>query len=428
MGGGKLLIISTHSHLQENICSFMEKGVLVVSNSLAWLLTEIGEELNANYYDYEADLCSIIYGEKKLKSTIPLRNGKTVRLHRNCNITVGEDLTLMEESKNCRPEFEDYKSYTDYLRKVLRAIADNATDNNRRRRFGMITTISQGYDATATSVLAKEIGCNEALTIRIPANDNGTEIALKLGYEVIRQIEPDAYKYNDKLLEAEAAATCSTAGIYEPYEQYCSGKLIFMGDRGDSVWDRGHANVNPNLDFHAGNGFSQASLFPSEHLLRINSVVVAVPLIAADAWPYIDKISSSEEMQCWSVANHYDRPIPRRIIETAGIERKSFGRQKAGAGISYHFNTYKSLKSKMSVESYKSLTQFMKYLKQKPFDKFKARIKFYASEAPVFLNYLLKKIRIPFRFNMKKTGSASSLITSLLFLWGIEEMKKRYKQ
>lgn len=201
-----------------------------------------------------------------------------------------------------------------------------------------------------------------------------------------------------------------------------------MGDRGDSVWERGHANVNPYLDFHAGNGFSQASLFPVEYLLRVTSIIISVPLIGADSWPEIDKISSSEEMKKWSVGDHYDRPIPRRIVESAGIGRECFGRKKIGAGISYHFNTFRSLKDKMSPSSFESLRCFRKKMRRKLMPLLAANVKFYISEAPVFANHILRRIRIPIRFNSKRTGIASSPLNTMLFLWGINEMKKRYKK
>ena len=292
----------------------------------------------------------------------------------------------------------------------------------------MISTISQGYDATATSVLAYEIGCHEVLTMRLPTNDNGTSIAKKIGYDTIHQIERDAYKDNGSLIEAEAAATGSTAGIYESYEALCRGKLIFLGTRGDSVWERLHDNVNDSLDFHASNGYSQASLYPMEHLLRINSVIVSIPLIGADSWSELARISQSDEMKRWSVGDCYDRPIPRRIVENKGIERDSFGLRKSGAGISYHLDSFSSLRAKMSEKSYSSLSSFRKGIHRKNIPHLKAVYKFYKAEIPAFINYILRKRHIRYRIRGTKTGFTSSPLSSLLFLWGVHEMKKRYQQ
>jgi hypothetical protein len=42
-------------------------------------------------------------------------------------------------------------------------------------------------------------------------------------------------------------------------------------------------------------------------------------------------ISRSEEMKHWRVGGRYDRPIPRRILEEAGIPRALFGHTKAAS-------------------------------------------------------------------------------------------------
>ena len=43
----------------------------------------------------------------------------------------------------------------------------------------------------------------------------------------------------------------------------------------------------------------------------------------------IAEISTAPEMSGWRIDSVYDRPIPRRIVETAGIPRSEFGQAKA---------------------------------------------------------------------------------------------------
>ena len=56
-----------------------------------------------------------------------------------------------------------------------------------------------------------------------------------------------------------------------------------------------------------------------------------VHTIDARAWrevsacPEIEYLACSDEMAPWSLGNDYDRPIPRRIVEEAGIPRALFG-------------------------------------------------------------------------------------------------------
>jgi hypothetical protein len=65
--------------------------------------------------------------------------------------------------------------------------------------------------------------------------------------------------------------------------------------------------------------------------LRAGFAMMSVPyLVSQDPRP-LRRISLSPEMRPWSVGGSYDRPIPRRIVEEAGIPRDWFGRNKANA-------------------------------------------------------------------------------------------------
>lgn len=423
----KEIVVSTPSHLHETVYSFCDGNLLFFSNSLPFLLAEINQDLDMNYYDYEADFCSIVFGEKYLRKNTVLKNGKKICLYRNCNIYISNDLTINQESKNKHPLFNSFNDYHSYLRDVLNGIALNAIDKHRLHEYGMISTISRGYDAPAVSALVHDIGCTEALTLKDPADDNGKQIAYKLGYKRVYEVERDAYKKNKSLIEAEGSACGQIGGmIFEGSEKQCEGKLIFLGTRGDSVWERMNENVNDELAFPY-NGYAQASLSPVEHLLRINSIVVHVPLIGADSWTEIARISKSDEMRAWSVGGTYDRPIARRILEEKGIQRNEFGQKKLGAGVSFHFNTWKSLKKKMSSSSYESLVVFKKNLKCNKLKNTQNKISFVISEFPVYFNYLMSKLKIHCYVKENSCGHKSSPISNLMILWGINEMKKRYK-
>lgn len=413
--------------MQETLFSYRNGGILTFSNSLAFLLAENGLELDADYHDYEADFCSIILGEERASKHTKVKGGK-VRMHRNVNVAVADDLTIREESKNRHPKWGNYREYHDWLLGVLRTIADNATDGARRRQYGMISTISRGYDATASSVMAYEVGCREALTMAQLEDDNGSEIARLLGYISIHEVDKNAYKKNTKLLEAEIAGSGEVSGMLEAYEQLCAGKLVFMGDRGDSLWERLHDNVNDHLDFSSGNGFAQASLTPVEYTSRINAIVVRVPLIGGDSWSELARLSSSEEMKPWSVREKYDRPLARRMVEEKGIDRTAFGQEKKGGGVSFHYNTLRSMKAKMSGESYQSLTDFKRHLKRNRWKALGNEVRFYASEYDVYVNYVLSRIGIKKRIKRKHQTYRSSPLGNLMILWGVHEMKKRYTQ
>jgi hypothetical protein len=62
-----------------------------------------------------------------------------------------------------------------------------------------------------------------------------------------------------------------------------------------------------------------------EFRLRAGIVFVHAPTIGATNASAIFAIIRSSEMRPWSLGVKYDRPIPRRIVETAGIPRAAFG-------------------------------------------------------------------------------------------------------
>lgn len=71
----------------------------------------------------------------------------------------------------------------------------------RKKRYGIVTTVSSGYDAAACSAIARKIGCDAALTFDSPqkyADDCGDKIAQQLGY-------PHIVKKNENREEMEGS-------------------------------------------------------------------------------------------------------------------------------------------------------------------------------------------------------------------------------
>jgi len=62
--------------------------------------------------------------------------------------------------------------------------------------------------------------------------------------------------------------------------------------------------------------------------LRSGFINVSVPSILSTQTTAIDRISGSPEMKPWVLGTSYDRPIPRRIVEQAGVDRQAFGQRK----------------------------------------------------------------------------------------------------
>ncbi len=416
--------------MQESIYSIRRGDISFFSNSIAFLLAETGYELDPNYLNYEEDFNSIYFGVNKCVNQILLRNGEMLKMHRLCNLIIDSDFNLHKEKRKSGLHFNNFDDYYGKLLDVMEKIKNNSQSSDRLSQYGMVTTISRGYDAPCASVVAHEIGCDVAVTLGTPIkyiNDKGTEIAQQLGFSSIIEGDGDVYRNNSELWEAENSASGATGcqvqfNVFEKYYHDC---LLFVGVRGDSLWNKNAIGVNNDMDYLYLETDADLNF---EHYYRTNTIVINLPMFGADVWSEIHRISNSEEMKPWCTNNDYDRPIPRRIIESKGIARHAFGYKKMGAGFSLHFETLYSLRKKMSPTSYESLLKYKKTLKRNKLKYCSYVIKYYLSHYRIYVNYIMNRLRIPRLFKSGSTKYMSSPISSLLILWGMNEMVKRYKK
>jgi len=124
------------------------------------------------------------------------------------------------------------------------------------------------------------------------------------------------------------------------WEEELTGKILLTGIHGDAVWSMHHKF--PNTDIVRGDA-AGASL--SEFRFRVGFMHLPVPFIACKSAASILKISRTEEMQPWSIGGHYDRPIARRISESAGVPRSAFAKRKGGY-IARFYNPFDSGRTK----------------------------------------------------------------------------------
>ena len=163
----------------------------------------------------------------------------------------------------------------------------------------------------------------------------------------------------------------------------------------------------------------------AEYRLRVGFILHPLPLFKASVWESIHKISNSSEMEPWSIGGNYDRPIPRRIVEECGIERQMFGQEKKGAGFNYHFDNLRYLKTRMSTTSFEDFSGFYKCNKRK--GHYRKIMFFYFRELPMYMNYIMKKVGLRYRFNLdKKERINNPGAPSYLINWGVEKVKEKY--
>jgi hypothetical protein len=248
--------------------------------------------------------------------------------------TTGGDSSVLRDS--ARRPFADFGAYRGFLSTSVAALFENAGDPARSHRLRPVVALSKGYDSTAVAVLAAENGCREALTLDVVAtgsNDSGEEIGRKLGLSVTVRSHVMGDRVDDlrvafgPQLAAKAMEFLATEGVgddvtFLPFEANLNRGLLLTGAWGDTLWAR-DAEVGCELPVRIPFGKSM-----TEFRLRVGCAHVPLPFLGGRAADSIAAISRVREMQEFSIGGEYDRPIPRRIGEEAGLARSDFGLKK----------------------------------------------------------------------------------------------------
>jgi hypothetical protein len=343
--------------------SISAKDGLLFSNSVPFLLVAAQDNLDLSYRFYDYDLMSVMKGLKRYVRQIPTNSGRPIHIHYHTNITVDSDLNLVESEKTTPPPFKTFEEYYEFLQAQVSAVTNNAVDHRRSSRIRPLTTISSGYDSPACAVLAKTAGCTEAITF-IKArddfsdrNDSGKAVADALSLSCV-EYDPMTYTCSRDLPEAEfiASGTGGEDVVYCAAEEQLSGTLLYTGYHGDKIW--ASSGVVPTKDIVRGDP-SGSSL--TEFRLRVGFFNFPVPFIGCTQHASIHAISTSPAMKAWSVQNDYDRPIPRRIVETAGVPRSLFGASKKAVSLPYQTTGLKNplLSKWLSETSWRDFSEFL---------------------------------------------------------------------
>ena len=419
---------STSSHTLERLYSISFNEDIYISNSLPLILYLSDSKLDSKYLNYETDFNSILKGLNEYTRKIPLNNGRILNLHYYCNIKLNSENKLLEIPKKEIKPFENYIEYEKRLMETLRNFINNAQSYYRKIKYGMVTTISKGYDAAACAALAKEVGCDTAVTFDKPekyAEDCGKDIAETLGYKKIITKNANEYLNNSSLIEAEflSSGELGTGIVFTAFENEFMNNVVFMGERGDKIWDKNRTDYNNNFQF-TDEVFAGTSLI--ENRLRVGYIILPVPLYGASQWVSIHNISNSEEMKPYSIGGNYDRPIPRRILEDRGVPRSMFGMDKKGAGFNYRYDNLGRIKKRMSPESFERFNKFYKNNKRKGINIILHWLKFLWNTKEQYIRYFLNKIGLDVQFNKIGADAISNPgAPSYLFNWGIYELIKK---
>jgi len=320
-------------------------GLALVGNSLPLMLARTGAQLDDGH-DYWRECLSIIKGvdrhDRRFQVVHPTLDHLEQVFYEN--IVIGRGPTRYELRID-HHDIPDYESYIASLLGVMGRIKANAEDPGRRHPFRGYSTLSQGYDSAAVAALAREIGVRVSFTghpVRQPLEgllppawkEDAREIGRHLGLEVVwlddrrASVGPDELYYLCTNYPKHHSGHWFEIGFHTLAEQIeASGSLglVFTGNHGDTVWDAD--TPERHLADHIRRG-CLTGLNQTEIRLKAGYVTVPVPFIWAQDILKIRQITLSPEMEPWRLHADYDRPIPRRVLETAGVPRELFGFDK----------------------------------------------------------------------------------------------------
>ena len=102
------VLFTSPNHTLERLYSIRGSEIIYMSNSLPFILHMSDSSLDPGYLEYESDLNSILRGIYGYKKSIPLADGKELRLHYYCNILLNREFQLTEQPKAATNPFKNY--------------------------------------------------------------------------------------------------------------------------------------------------------------------------------------------------------------------------------------------------------------------------------------------------------------------------------
>ena len=327
---GRAIFVSSGNTI-DRIVSFETAGELFVSNSLPCLLAISGACIDTSYPRYYEDFRTIIHGLNKYKSTLKTLNGD-IHLSVFGYVCWDGHKSSSAFKSAVQRNFNAFELYFNFLRQSLADLACNMGDQARQHNYRFLATASSGYDSPAIATLAREAGCEEAICIdqdRFGAVENGGKIASQIGLSPI-SISRDAWREpgGQEILFLAADGTAEAVPLASARRQL-AGRVLLTGYHGDKMWAKDTKDVSENIVRGDSSGLSL-----SEYRLWVGFIHCPITFWGVRQIGDLKRLSNSEEMRPWDVQGDYSRPIPRRIVESAGVPRDAFGTSKRATAIS----------------------------------------------------------------------------------------------
>lgn len=428
------IVAYTATHERQRICYMKKQNKVYVTNSIPFLLALTEENLDIDCDQYERILCSVIDGLEDYEKNIPLAGGAVMHQLFSSDLSIDQELNCQIKRKPQHRDFVDFQDYYQSMLQVCEKIRDNGMDPYRKYLYGMVTTASSGYDSSSCAAIVRQIGCDTACTFRNGKydEDSAVDILKQLGYPNIVERSYLDYKAEENNLDAVYFAD-GDLGFFMPFAGFKNeffGKILVTGISGSYMWDR-DSKVNPDSK-REGYYFYTANLSFNEHAIQNGYMMLPLVLYGSTAAVSIQKISNAAEMEPWTLHTDYDRPIPRRILETAGVARESFGHVNRGAGISFSRNfTDKQVKYKMTPSGYED---FKQWLNQKGNNRWGWKrmihaIQYHVSTIPEYMDYICSRMHRSTSFSKGHPNLYPNPgLPAKMVIWGILCETEKYKQ
>lgn len=338
----KYLVFTPPRHCFDGIYAATSHGTTYVTNSMALLikvtqpditdscLTDLVGRMKAHCNESTAQ------GADLSTPFVTTEGGWSFYRIMYHNFGLSEDGTPVRVFHHEQEPAKTFEEYRNNLERVIKSLSNNAKSQHRKFPLSVVSTISNGYDSTACTAIAKAAGCNIAHTITGDVrgrSDSGEEVGAQLGVKVIKHAH--ILKSSDKSLALRlddesmdyAAEFLATAGlgddvVFASFEKDIQNCVVIEGSFGDGIWAKRRRTL-------AGlpTGLPTAKS-KNEFHLRNATNFVPLPVIGAKFSEGIRRVLREPSMTPFVLGVRYDRPLPRRIVEEAGGKRKSFGQRK----------------------------------------------------------------------------------------------------
>jgi len=431
--------IVTPAHTLEAVFCCNDGKKFFVSNALPFLLAHRGDALDPACLDYHRIFFDIVNGLEHSPIRFPSRRCSEIRGYFYDNLVIGRDLAPTTRPKPNAPRFANFTEYRTYLTRVVQATLDNAADPLRPSPYRPLATISQGYDSATGAAIAREAGCRETVTHGHARRafgkidpDSGEEIAKALGMTAMVR-DRGTYLQESALIAPEAEFFShgleGTDVNLLAFEPVLKRRVVFTGCHGDTMWEKQKV---PSTVIKRGD-LDGGSL--GEFRRRVDFIHLPLPYIGALRHPDVVAISNSPELAPYSIGGGYDRPIPRRILEEAGVPRNAFGIAKKATSISF-FGFQPGLTERFTESTRRALDVFA--AEWRPSLGARLQLGWNAVIATLVAAFRLadKRTNLVARLGLEKpverilhvldTRSLDTPQTVMVFHWAMSEMIKRY--